>query len=554
MPTLGTLQIASLIGGIGIFLLGMNIMTQGLRLAAGRALPRILHGWTRTPLRGVATGTLITALVQSSSAVTVATLGFVNAGLVGLAQASAVIYGANLGTTMTSWIVALLGFKVNLKLLALWLVAVGMLLRLGGGESRRSGFGEALAGFALFFLGIDLLISGFGDIGASFEPELLTGTGLPVLLASVAAGFLLTALVQSSSAATAVALTATAGGLMSIENAAGMVIGANLGTTTTAMLAAISATPNARRAASVHVIFNIVAALAALALLPLLLYLLRLAWALFGAVPEPATFLALFHTLFNLIGIAIMLPLTSRLLVYVEKRFVSAEETAGRPRYLDRNTLQTPMLAINALYRELHRTGLMVAGSAHSVISSETPDLGMLAKERFSIDSLTDACAEFLSELQKSRLPEELHDSLLSVARVNRYQVEIADFADDIAERIQDDTPSELPEDLEQAIDSFKLQVIEAIDELQSKSPALDTEDVKLRIRGLKSEYQLVKTRFLKLGSGDGLSVRRVVRELEILSEMRRLGETALKAALHLGIVRQSCLEQPVGLPTSPAQ
>lgn len=523
--------------------MGMNIMTQGLRLAAGHALPRILFGWTRTPIRGIATGAMITALVQSSSAVTVATLGFVNAGLIGLAQASTVIYGANLGTTMTSWLVALLGFKVNLKLLALPLIGAGMLLRLGGGESRRAGFGEALAGFALFFLGIDLLVSGFGDIGENFQLALLSQPGLIALLAAVVSGFVLTALVQSSSAATAVALTATAGGLISINNAAAMVIGANLGTTTTAVLAALSATANARRAASVHVLFNIVAGIVALMLLPGLLFLLQTAWSLTGAAPEPATFLALFHTLFNVVGVIIMVPLTGRILLALERRFVSAEESEAIPRFLDSNTLQTPMLAINALYRELERMGAMVRKAARAVISSEHPDRAALSRERFSIDSLADACWKFVADLQRTRLPEAMHDSLVAGSRVARYYVEICDFADSITESLEQDTPSEVPEELAEAIDTFKLKILVVVDGLVPEMTASSAVDVEVEIRALKSEYQLLKTQFLKLGSTGSLSVRRMVRELEILSEMRRMAETGLKASHYLLLLKRSCTE-----------
>jgi phosphate:Na+ symporter len=149
-------MIGSLIGGIGLFQLGMLLMTDGFKLAAGKTLRNILESSTSTPLKGLLSGALITSLVQSSSAVTVAIIGFVNAGLMSLSQAITVIYGSNIGTTMTSWLVALIGFKVNIKAFALPAIGVGMMQRLIKGPGRQGAIGEALAGFGVFFLALRL--------------------------------------------------------------------------------------------------------------------------------------------------------------------------------------------------------------------------------------------------------------------------------------------------------------------------------------------------------------------------------------------------------------
>lgn len=539
------MELGSLVGGLGLFLLGMHIMTPGLRNAAGHALPRMLHGWTRTPLRGVATGALITSLVQSSSAVTVATVGFVNAGLISISQASMVVYGANVGTTMTSWLVALLGFKVNLKLLALPLVGIGMLLRMGGGESRRTGFGEALAGFALFFLGIDVLVGTFGQIGEDMQLEVLTNSGLVPAVAAVAIGFAMTALTQSSSAATAVTLTATAGGLVSVDNAAAMVIGANLGTTSTAVLAALAATPNARRVASVHVLFNLVTGIVALALLPALLFVLRHGYELTGSEPAPATLLAMFHTVFNVLGVVIMLPLTGPMLKILARRFVSAEENEARPRFLDRNTLQTPLLAINALSMELERVGDRVRRMATSLISSEAPERAPLGRDRFIVESLVDACGTFIDELQRGRLPERIHDQLPNGLRITRYYMAIIDLLEDIVTAMEQGLTAELPESAAGVVNGFKIRVLNVLDTLDAGRTPIGVEEVDAEIRRLKSEYQLVKTKILQASVEGGISVRRVVRELEILSDMRRVAEQAIKAASYLSSLAQSGARAP---------
>ena len=250
-------SVATLVGGVGLFLLGMRFMTQGLRMAAGRALRNILGKWTRTVFRGILSGFLITALVQSSSAVTVAVIGFVNAGLMSLSQTVGMIYGSNVGTTVTGWIVAAVGLDVNIKALALPLIGLGAVLRLIGENDRRAHLGDALAGFGLFFLGIEVLQSSFMGIGKSVSLD-AGGGGILGVTIFLGIGFGLTTLMQSSSAAMAVVLTACAGGLVPLTSAAGAVIGTNIGTTSTAALSAIGATANARKVAWVHVIFNLV--------------------------------------------------------------------------------------------------------------------------------------------------------------------------------------------------------------------------------------------------------------------------------------------------------
>jgi hypothetical protein len=187
---------AVLAGGLGLFLLGMAMMTDGLKLAAGPALARILEGATRTRQHALGSGMLLTALVQSSSAVTVATVGFVNAGLLSLGGAIWVLFGANVGTTLTSWIVALVGLKLDIETLALPLIAVGAVLRMTSLQ-QRAAVGQACAGFGLLFLGIDFLQQAMAGVAGRLSPP--QGDGVPALLAQLGIGALMTMLVQSSS-------------------------------------------------------------------------------------------------------------------------------------------------------------------------------------------------------------------------------------------------------------------------------------------------------------------------------------------------------------------
>lgn len=241
-----------LAGGLGLFMLAVTMITDGLKSAAGHALRGMLGKWTRSPAHGILTGLTITAIVQSSSAVTVATIGFVNAGLISMHKSLGVIYGSNIGTTMTGWLVAIVGFKINVEAFALPMIGLGMLFRITGGESRRAHFGLALAGFGLFFIGIDVLKDAFDGLAAAIDLAEFTAEGITGVLLFTAIGFLMTVLTQSSSAAIAITLTAATGGVVGLYAAAAMVIGANVGTTTTAAIAVIGATANAKRVAGTY--------------------------------------------------------------------------------------------------------------------------------------------------------------------------------------------------------------------------------------------------------------------------------------------------------------
>jgi phosphate:Na+ symporter len=184
----------TLLGGIGLFLLGMTMLTGGLKLAAGKALERMLAAWTRTPLHGLATGVALTALVQSSTAMTVAAIGFVNAGLLGFTPALWVVFGSNLGSSVTGWLVAWLGFAVKVDAFALPFIGLGMALHLTGGATRRGALGQAVAGFGVLFLGIELLREGFTGLGPQTLP--LLAADLPGRLLGVLIGVPMTVVLQ----------------------------------------------------------------------------------------------------------------------------------------------------------------------------------------------------------------------------------------------------------------------------------------------------------------------------------------------------------------------
>jgi len=411
-------------GGLALFLLAMLMMTEGLKAFGGRGLKRLLGRWTSTPLRGVATGMLVTALVQSSSAVTVSTIGFVNAGLLTLRQALGVIFGTNIGTTMTGWLVSLVGFGFEIDAWALPLIAVGVAWRLLARDKRQQGLGETLVGFGLFFIGLAYLQAAFGDLAASFGAGAFGADGGHWILAFWL-GLLLTLLTQSSSASIAVILTAAAGGLVGFTDAAAAVIGANLGTTVTAVIMALKATAAARRVALGHVGFNLITALVAFALLPGLLWLVGQVAGFIGVHGNPAAKLALFHTVFNLLGVAIMLPLAGRFAQLLERLFHSADEDLARPQHLDATLTSTPELAAAAVQTELHRLQSAVNALALSALQDERP----LEARADAARQLADAIAEFVGGLRTEHMPRDVSDALTRALRMMRYLDEVARLA-----------------------------------------------------------------------------------------------------------------------------
>lgn len=290
------------LGGVGLFLIGMILATDGLRQVAGDSLQHLLLRFTKRPLHAICSGAALTALVQSSSATTVATISFVAAGLLTFRQALGLLLGANLGTTATGWIVATFGLKVSVTSAALPLVGVGALLYLFA-RGRLKELGLAAAGFGVLFVGLDVLQQSMGALSTVVHPESLPRDTWLGRLGLVGIGFGLTSLMQSSSAAVALTLTALHTGNISMMQGAAIAIGANVGTTTTAGLAILGTGTSARRVALAHLLFNLVTGLVAFLSLPLLVR----AVTAFGQVDDSIA-LASFHTLFNLVGVVMIAP------------------------------------------------------------------------------------------------------------------------------------------------------------------------------------------------------------------------------------------------------
>lgn len=339
---MNTTLILQAIGGIGLFLLGMVILTDGLKSLAGDAMRSALIRFTHTPYSGALTGAATTALLQSSSATIVATVGFVSAHLMTYPMALGIIFGANAGTTVTGWLVVLLGFKLKLGSVMPPLILLGVALRLfSRGRAARLGF--TVAGFALIFVGIDALQQGMAGLEQQVTPDFFPPDTVVGRLQLVFIGIGVTLITQSSSAGVATVLAALFAGAINFPQAAALVIGMDVGTTATAALATIGSAESSRRTGLSHVIYNLMTGVAAFILLSPFIYLLQTfvpAW--FAANPELA--LLVFHSGFNTLGVIAVLPFTRQfadLMIYLIPEHDSVYTHA-----LDRALLKEPQVAL----------------------------------------------------------------------------------------------------------------------------------------------------------------------------------------------------------------
>ncbi len=354
----------TLIGSLVLFLYGMKLMSEALQKVAGNNLRKILSAMTSNRFFGVFTGLLITGIIQSSSATTVMVVSFVNAGLLTLSESIGVIMGANIGTTVTAWIISLIGFKVKISALALPLIGVGFPLIFSGKSTRKS-WGEVLMGFALLFMGLDLLKNAVPDINSN--PEILTflksytGHGFWSVLIFLGIGTLLTVVIQSSSATMALTLVMCFNGWISYEMAVAMVLGENIGTTITANIAALIANTTAKRAAMAHTLFNVFGVIWVLILYkPVIKLVAGIAEGMEGISPltDAAAIpvaLSLFHTTFNVANVLIQVwfvKFIEKAVTFIVRKKKDEEEEFGL-KFINTGMLSTSELSILQAKKEI---------------------------------------------------------------------------------------------------------------------------------------------------------------------------------------------------------
>ncbi len=393
----------ALLGGLGLFLMGMANLTDGLKALAGGRLAQALARFTRTPASGALTGLVTTAAVQSSSATTVVAVGFAGAGLLTFPQALGIVFGANLGSTLTGWLVALLGFKLDLDRVAPLLVFVGMALRFGLGVRWRSA-GTALAGFGLLFTGLGILQDGVAGVDLWPSSERLPPGSLWGRALLVAMGLGMTLITQASSAGVATAIAALHAGQIDLAQAGALVVGMDVGTTVTALAASLGGSLAARRTGLAHVIFNLFTGLVAFLLLPPYVAAVERGWLPFAG--DSGLALVAFHSGFNLLGVLVILPLTQPFARLVE-RVVPARDGS---RVLDRALLRSPHAAVQTAAANLRQ--LLAQAFDHLALRTR----GAQSASGEALSAALTALRRFLLELETDRdhgLWHERHVQLL---------------------------------------------------------------------------------------------------------------------------------------------
>jgi phosphate:Na+ symporter len=341
--------------GVSIFLFGMLILEQGFKTFTGGFLERILKQSTDRLWKSLTFGALASTLTQSSSLISVIIISFLSAGLLGLAQGIGVIFGANLGTTSGAWLMAGLGIRISISSYAMPLLIFGVLMIFNRSRPIK-GLGYVLAGIGFLFLGIHYMKEGFEGFQQSLDLSQFAVGGIQGLLLYTGLGILATVIMQSSHATLILTITALAANQINYENALALSIGANVGTTVTAVIGAASANISGRRLAAAHLIFNLVTGLVALVFIQGFLVVVDRTAELFGIGPDNHTLkLALFHTLFNLTGILIMLPLIGRLVNLLETKMKPRSVKLDEPKFISLTMIDTPGAALEATRRELLR-------------------------------------------------------------------------------------------------------------------------------------------------------------------------------------------------------
>ena len=548
------MTVLTLLGALGMFLYGMNLMSGGLQKAAGSKMRGFLTAMTSNPFKGVMTGVGITSVIQSSSATTVMTVGFVNAGLLTLSQAVGVIMGANIGTTITAWMVSLLGFKADIATFAVPLMALGFIFSLSKRDKRRH-ISELIIGFSLLFLGLSLMKGAVPDLRET--PEVLafiqnwTSYGFGSVLIFMVLGTVLTLVLQSSSATMALTLIMVNMGWIPFEMGAAMVLGENIGTTITANIAAAVGNANARRAAMAHTLFNVFGVIWALALFTPFLKLVgeTITWM---GLPNPLYVndgtallygISMLHTLFNLFNTLILVwfvPVIVKIVTKMIKEKSGAEEDTVKLKFIDAGHLSTAELAIGQArnevvhFAEISRRGvgfIRMAINAENDKEFEEIRQRLVKYEEIS-DRIEYEIAQFLNALPEDSISEEtrtetkrmykiigelesLGDSGESISRIlSRRNSHAKAFTEEQKARIET-----LLKAVDKAygimIENLKAEQIEPLGLRLATDCEIEINDLRNAIR--EDEIHKIET--------DGSNYQSSVYYLDTVSEIERMGD-----------------------------
>lgn len=464
----GLFDFLKLIGSLGVFLYGMKLMSEALQKVAGDRMRRILSAMTSNRVKGVVTGILITAIIQSSSATTVMVVSFVNAGLLSLIESIGVIMGANVGTTVTAWLISILGFKISMAEISLPMIGLCLPLLFSNKRYRKS-WGELIIGFGLLFIGLEFLKNSMPDLKSN--PEIFTflqeyaDMGYASYILFMLIGTALTILIQSSSATMALTLVMCANGWISYEIAASMVLGENIGTTVTANLAAMVANTTAKRAALAHLVFNVFGVTWVLAIFPVFLNWIE-QLSIFMGIGNPATnieavpmALSLFHTVFNIANVLIMIWFTKLIARLVTKLIPMRENSddAFTLKHIKIGLLSTPDASLFQAKQEITLYGKNTRDMFHKVTEClelsgkdfEKPFTNLVKMEDES-DNVEVEIANYLTKVSESKLSTENSQRIRAMFKIVSEIESIADSSLNVAKAInrRNDQSVVFPEEL----------------------------------------------------------------------------------------------------------
>lgn len=523
-------SVLTVLGGMGLFLYGMFKMGDGLQESAGDRMRRVLEALTSNKYMAVLVGAVVTAIIQASGATTVMAVSFVNAGLMTLEQAIGVIMGANIGTTITAQMVAF-----RLERAALPAVALGMLIRFTARKKRTKGFADVILGFGILFLGISIMGDTLSVLKTykPFTDLMLASQSNPIL--GVLVGVVFTTAIQSSSATTSLLVTMASKGIMPLGAALPIIFGANIGTTSTALVASVGTNLAAKRTAMAHFFFNVFGTL-------LFLPLMRVFQTIAAASSlDPARQIANAHTVFNVTVTVILLPFMG-LFTKIIKRVVRGDENVLEhgPKYLDPRLLKTPFTAVLQVKKEVVRMARMCQENLMTAVDvflkSGKPDRHRFADIEAVVDELEEAVSAYVAKISQTGVTDEqsrMLTSMINIAtdleRIGDHSTAIVEAADNKDEHnlpFSDEAIQELREIIGKVLDvvSITIDALEKGDtEAAEKVAAMDDEIDKM-------EKNLRAGHIRRLNQGICFPASGVL-YLELLTHLERVGDHAVNVA-----------------------
>lgn len=535
------------VGGFGMFLYGMHVMAEGLQKSAGQRMKNLLGMLTTNRFLAVTVGALVTAIIQSSSATTVMIVGFVNAGLMNLTQAVGVIMGANIGTTITSWIVSSSEWAAFLKPkeIAPLAIFIGAMFLFFSNRKAHKQLGEILVGFGMIFIGLEFMggaIKPYRESQVFIDMFLVLGKN-PLL--GVFAGFAVTAVIQSSSASVGILQTLAASGLVPWNAAVYIILGQNIGTTVTAMLSSIGANKTAKRAAIIHLMFNIIGTVIFTALMVVYFKFIN---QVLGQTIISQTEISIFHTFFNIGNTLLLFPF-AKLLVKVSEKIIPGQDAtvtndaAVALRHMDERILETPSFAIENVVKEVLHMGDRAYDNTvlatDALVSKDPEKVKLVAKNEKEINQLEQLITEYLIKINNTPLTEtqqlvitHMFNSVNDIERVADHAMNISELASytiDNEVDFSDSAIKELQEMAEYTIETFKVSM-----QTRAENNLKLVHQVEKREEKVDNMEETLREAHIKRLSNRECQPKASVVFLDVISNYERISDHALNLAYYV--------------------